>query len=632
MASVTHLTTAMASNRGTDFVNANGGVTGTNITGTIYSNGLSLSVAPPGAGGGMAIYGGTTSQSTGTMTFANSNGVTFGLNTNGSMTASVQTNYQAPGAYLTTAMASDYGSNFAGLGETIGTTAGTDLKMTVDSGGVNISHPKWITTYANDLTSGRAGVGATIGTTVGTDLKMTVDTNGVNISHPKWLTTTAAQSVQPVAASGSNGSFNFSTLQFVTGNGASFYTDATGMRLSYTVPGATVFSNSNNVSFGINGSTVTATATVAASAALDHSHGNPTLALTNLTGTTASASNGFTLSLSAAAPGAAAENNWMTLLGANVSSNSSASGSTIGWSGSNVTLAGTNGSQIIISAPATSSLVGTNGISVSTNGSTISISPVYMSYHAVHPYAFATHTTSWAQSTSGVYPFVISQPLSMDRVRMLYSGSVAASSTQATLGGTSLSMSGATSHNLVFYSRGAGANSLSLQYVTSTQHVDLQILTISYSSTRLSYSHRLTLGSNSFTKNYSASTNSVQYHTSNLTDLTGARYLDIPAGLSLSAGQWWVAYGRSTASATQANSISVATRMLVSHNSMFGHSQNTLAIGMIGDNTNSSVGFLPAHGSFSLGGAAGTTSSIGMANVSTAASNHMLHMQFMQIT
>lgn len=36
----------------------------------------------------------------------------------------------------------------------------------------------------------------------------------------------------------------------------------------------------------------------------NHSHGNPTLALTNLSGTTASASNGLTLSLSAAAPGA----------------------------------------------------------------------------------------------------------------------------------------------------------------------------------------------------------------------------------------------------------------------------------------------------------------------------------------
>jgi hypothetical protein len=37
-----------------------------------------------------------------------------------------------------------------------------------------------------------------------------------------------------------------------------------------------------------------------------HSHGNPTLALTNLSGTTASASNGLTLSLSAAAPGGGA--------------------------------------------------------------------------------------------------------------------------------------------------------------------------------------------------------------------------------------------------------------------------------------------------------------------------------------
>jgi hypothetical protein len=37
-----------------------------------------------------------------------------------------------------------------------------------------------------------------------------------------------------------------------------------------------------------------------------HSHGNPTLALTNLSGTTASASNGFTLSLAAAAAGGGA--------------------------------------------------------------------------------------------------------------------------------------------------------------------------------------------------------------------------------------------------------------------------------------------------------------------------------------
>lgn len=51
--------------------------------------------------------------------------------------------------------------------------------------------------------------------------------------------------------------------------------------------GAVSFSNSNGVTFGGNLSTITAS--VATNyAASDHSHGNPSLALTNLSGTTAS--------------------------------------------------------------------------------------------------------------------------------------------------------------------------------------------------------------------------------------------------------------------------------------------------------------------------------------------------------
>jgi hypothetical protein len=195
-------------------------------------------------------------------------------------------------------------------------------------------------------------------------------------------------------------------------------------------------------------------------------------------------------------------------------------------------------------------------------------------------------------------------------------------------------MSGVTSHNLVFYSRGAGANSLSLQYVTSTQRVDQQLVTISYAanSTQMSYSNRFTLGSDSFTKDYSSSATSQNFHTSNLTDLTGVKYIDLPCGISLSAGQYWLAYGRSTTNATQNGSISVATRMLVSHNSQIAISQNTLAMGMLGGATNSSVGPMPALGSFTTGGAAGTTSSITMANVSTNVSNNILYVQMMRIT
>jgi len=57
-------------------------------------------------------------------------------------------------------------------------------------------------------------------------------------------------------------------------------------------------------------------------------------------------------SLSVAAPGAAVEANWVNLLGANTAGNTTASGSTLGLSGINVTLSGTNNSVINVSVPA----------------------------------------------------------------------------------------------------------------------------------------------------------------------------------------------------------------------------------------------------------------------------------------
>lgn len=105
---------------------------------------------------------------------------------------------------------------------------------------------------------------------------------------------------------------------------------------------------------------------------------------TNASGTIAS--NG--ISISVAAPGAAAENNNIVLLGANTTNNTTASGSTIGWSGDGVTLGATNGSQVLISAPGTSSISGTGQVSISVNGSTISIGvPNASTYSVYNPYA-----------------------------------------------------------------------------------------------------------------------------------------------------------------------------------------------------------------------------------------------------
>ena len=141
---------------------------------------------------------------------------------------------------------------------------------------------------------------------------------------------------------GANG--NTITASVIAGGGGGVAVSAGANSVSN---GTVVFSNSNGLTFGLNGSTVTAShngltsqsnqafsaaggssafqtlgfsdgngvsftntngslgATVRTNyASSDHSHGNPTLNLTNLSGTTASNSAGFTLSLSAADPGA----------------------------------------------------------------------------------------------------------------------------------------------------------------------------------------------------------------------------------------------------------------------------------------------------------------------------------------
>lgn len=574
-----YLTTARASN---DAIGLNTALTGNGVSWTVNSSGLSLNVP--------AYL--TTAQPVGAyLTTARASNDAVGLNTaqtNVTWTVNSSGISFNAGAYLTTAAQSNHSHNFA----TTTTNGSLIVVATTNSAGATIAVPAYLTTAQAPgayLTTARAsndGIGLN---TAQTNVTWTVNSSGISFNGAGYAGT-------GTSATNASITINSNGLAISVGAPAAGVGIVAGTRTA-TTAGNLLFDNANGITFGLNlvgGSIMTASHNAITTARASNDGIGLNTAQTNVTWTVNSGGISFNAT---------------------------------GYAGTGTTFNGTN-----ISASLTQN---SNGIRIDASVAAPGGGAAFTySYHNIVPFPNATHTTSWGQSTSGVYPFQIPGALSMGIVRMLYSGSVAASSTQATTGGTSLSLSGATSHNLVFYSRGVNGSSLSLQYVTSTQHVDLQQITISYAanSTQLSYSNRLTLGSNSFTKDYSSSAASQNYHTSNLTDLTGARYLDIPSGLSLSQGQWWVAYGRSTASATQNGSVSVATRMLVSHNSMFGVSMNTLAIGMIGGNTNSSVGFFPAHGSFTLGGAAGTTSSIGMANVSTAASNHMLHMQFMRIT
>lgn len=255
------------------------------------------------------VSGGTTSNLLSAMTFADGNGVSFGLNA-GTLTASHNG--------LTTAMASNRGSDFMGTNTAL---TANGVSVTANSSGLSLNFPAFLTTaMASNRGSDFVHASAAF---AGTNASGTIASNGVSVS-------VAAQSVQPVAVSASNGSYNFSTLKFVEGSGVTWATQANGIQASVktdylttamlsnaatisninfsagTTSGllsALTFADGGGVSFGLNAGTVTGTVATTY-AASNHSHGNPTLALTNLSGTTASASNGLTLSLSAAAPAA----------------------------------------------------------------------------------------------------------------------------------------------------------------------------------------------------------------------------------------------------------------------------------------------------------------------------------------
>lgn len=260
-------------------------------------------------GGGVAVSAGTNSTSTGTVVFSNSNGVSFGMSTNGVITASVagagaagsisagttsvalgqaifsnsnNVSFGLNGSTLTatatfnqTADTNKAGTGFSSAGLNIGlsgtlNTDGFSLSATVPTQSVQTQNLiQQVVAGTQTKTSGSLSFANSNGITFGMS-----GTNTITASH-NGLT---QQSTQPVAVSGSNGSFAFSTVSFGNSNGMSFYTTNGSVVGSYTVPNAItninisggttsnntsgfILSNSNNVSFGLNGGTFTATAT-----------------------------------------------------------------------------------------------------------------------------------------------------------------------------------------------------------------------------------------------------------------------------------------------------------------------------------------------------------------------------------
>ena len=259
-------------------------VRGAGIVSVGYSGGeLVISGVAAGAGdGGNFLAAGTqTAVSNGSVKFADSNGISFGMSNSSQITAS----YTVPST--------------AGLLSAINVSAGTTSNnssafvfsnsnnFSFGLNGGTITGSYTVPTVTNSsFTVSDNGTSGTVGRLAFTNLNgVTLSlSTGAGGSHTIVGSHNALTSQSNQAFSAAGGSSAFQTLSFNNANGATFSNVAGAVQLSYTVPStaglvsainlsagttsnnasAFTLSNSNNVSFGLNGSTITASASFAA--------------------------------------------------------------------------------------------------------------------------------------------------------------------------------------------------------------------------------------------------------------------------------------------------------------------------------------------------------------------------------
>ena len=498
------------------FSNANGvsfGMAGSVITATVQ----------PGAAAGIAAFQvSNTTYTSGTVLFSNANGISFGSSGANGVTASytvpTQTNQtiasgNIAGTGLTTTTTggvllvgtnstnglslgvpnwiSTYAAqtnqtvasgNIAGTGLTTTTTAGVSLVGTHNTAGLSLGVPNWITTYAaqtnQTVASGNiAGTGLTTTTTGGVVLVGTNNTAGLSLGVPNWITTYAAQTTQTQAAGSIAGIGTTTTTQAGSTLGATLSTNG----LSLAIPnwltvaaggggaaisaagnsvsnGTVVFSNNAQVSFGMAGSTITASINAGAAAGIA---GIAVSDTTFTSGTVVMSNNGGALTI------------------------------------------GSANQSVLFSVPQTSSIVGVNGISISTNGSTISVSNQQWTGSWFQPEVYGNTLASvFGAGTVYIRPFEVDNYFNVNKIDQ-YQSFNSRSSTAS----FSASVSNASS------SSGSGSWGLTGTYLIFSR-VQTAETGASYNSIITAYSntYSLTAGysaSCSWNANVSSATNSV---------------------------------------------------------------------------------------------------------------------------
>jgi hypothetical protein len=422
--------------------------------------------------------------------------------------------------------------------------------------------------------------------------------NGVLTASHDGIT---SQSVQPVAASASNGSFAFSTLAFSDANGVTFGTSAGGIitasvgtaaagnSVNFSAGtesanlGSIVFSNSNGVSFGLDAGTVTAQhngLTSQSNQAASASNGSftfQTLAFSNANNVTFGTSAGGIVTASVNAGGGGSINFSAGTQSADLAS--------IVFSNSNGVSFGLSNGTITASASG-----GAAG-----NAFTASI------FEAPVPLGNNTTLQTYPSNRIVFDQFNLPFNLSFNKIQGIFSGSV--SFTPASVSTTSTGSLGIT-HDYVIYSRSvtdSGATNFSNSSIIVShisQSWTMQALTTGSSSSKTVNYFWMT-DSTGGSSSSSQSTNAANMAVDGMSQRI---IVGVPFANSLSAGEYWIGRRFNSEQTNNGGSLMLTS---VYEMSWQGNSTNNSSFGDTGNgNVNGNNLFLPGQGFFSTSSSA----------------------------
>lgn len=245
-----------------------------------------------------------------------------------------------------------------------------------------------------------------------------------------------------------------------------------------------------------------------------------------------------------------------------------------------------------------------------------------------------TQTLSVQGSTSYIQPFVLEIDLSASYIRFLHSFAVTNTTSIATTANATGSCSIFSTLWAMLYTQGAGASSLSLKSVASASAGMTQVWSLSANANgsqwtlSQSITHPITGGTSQFTTGVTTSLSNYSLGSLSLTAFTGLQHIDIPFASSLGRSNYWLMYGASSTVSTGGSGANF-TQLRIS-NSQVVISQINSAVPLMGQTTHGSVQLQPGVGSVSTN-AIGTTASLGFSNISSSASHPLMPFEFIRL-